>query len=150
MGDQVLLELRFNADPKQLRMVREQVSAVLEPLGCGRKLTADLVIAVNEACMNVIQHAYKGDASGEIVLEIINNGSELLVNLVDFAAPIDPSKVRPRDINELRPGGLGTHFIRELMDETVYGHLADRNGNVLRMRKKLQSGAEQVENAGGD
>jgi sigma-B regulation protein RsbU (phosphoserine phosphatase) len=133
----VLLELRFNADPGQLKAVREKIQEAAERLGCERKFVSDLVIAVNEACMNVIQHAYGGDPAGEIELEIINNGTELVVNLRDFAPPIDPNKVRPRNLDELRPGGLGTHFIRELMDDCVYGHLDDQSGNVLRMRKKL-------------
>jgi sigma-B regulation protein RsbU (phosphoserine phosphatase) len=133
----VVLELRFNADPRQLRAVREKVQEAAERLGCEKKFVSDLVIAVNEACMNVIQHAYGGDPAGEIELEIINNGAELVVNLRDFAAPIDPMSVRPRNLDELRPGGLGTHFIRELMDDCVYSHLDDQSGNVLRMRKKL-------------
>lgn len=132
-----LLEMRFPADPKRLKMVREQVQQAASGLACPKKLVSDLIIAVNEACMNIMEHAYKGDRSGEIVLEINNNGDLIEVVLTDFASPVDFNTIEPRDIDELQPGGLGTFFMRELMDECSYSHLQDRAGNVLRMVKRL-------------
>lgn len=134
-----LLELRFAADPKRLKMVREQVQQATSQLPCTKKLVSDLIIAVNEACMNIMEHAYKGDRSGEIMLEINNNGSEVEVVLKDFAEPMDLEKIHPRELEDLRPGGLGTFFISEIMDDCDYGHRADSNGNVLRMTKRLDS-----------
>ena len=87
--------------------------------------------------MNIMEHAYKGDRSGEIVLEINNNGDAIEVVLTDFAAPIDFEQIQPRDLDDLRPGGLGTFFIKETMDECAYAHLHDRAGNVLRMVKRI-------------
>lgn len=132
-----LLELRFAADPKRLKMVRDQVQQAASQLSCTKKMISDLIIAVNEACMNIMEHAYKGDRSGEIVLEINNNEHEIEVVLTDFAEPVDFSAIRPRDPEDLRPGGLGTFFIKEIMDECVYAHLHDIGGNVLRMTKRL-------------
>ena len=132
-----LLELRFASDPKRLRMVRERVQEVAETAGCTKKLVSDLVIAVNEACMNIMQHAYKGDRSGEIVLEIQNNGAELEVMLTDFAAPVDAETIKPRDLDDIKPGGLGTYFIHEIMDDCSYGHLEGQTGNILTMKKRL-------------
>ena len=132
-----VLELRFSADPKRLKMVREQVQQAASQLPCTKKLVSDLIIAVNEACMNVMVHAYKGDRSGEIVLEINNNGDEIEVVLTDFAEPIDFSAIQARDPQDLRPGGLGTFFINEIMDECAYAHLHDVGGNVLRMVKRI-------------
>lgn len=132
-----LLELRFQADPGHLKMVREQVQLVTGQLPFPKKLVADIVIAVNEACMNIMEHAYKGDRSGEIVLEINNNGEEIEVVLTDFAEPVDFTCIRPRPLDDLRPGGLGTYFIKEIMDECDYAHLQGKAGNVLRMTKRL-------------
>lgn len=130
-----LLELRFLSDPDRLRSVRETVKDIARANGCGDKLAADLVIAVNEACMNIMQHAYKGDVNGQIVLEVLRVGQVLEFRLRDFAAPADLDQIRPRDLADVRPGGLGTHFIRAIMDDCEYAH-AER-GNVLRMRKKI-------------
>ena len=134
-----LLELRFQADPQRLKMVREQVQQAAAQLDLSKKLVSDLIIAVNEACMNIIEHAYKGDHSGEIVLEINNNEGELEVVLTDFAEPVDLAGIRPRELDELRPGGLGTHFMNEIMDKCAYAHLQGQCGNVLRMTKRLDA-----------
>lgn len=133
-----LLELRFAADPKRLKMVREQVQQAASKLPCTKKLVSDLIIAVNEACMNIMEHAYKGDRSGEIILEINNNDDdEIEVVLTDFAAPVDFNSIRARDPEDLRPGGLGTFFINEIMDQCSYAHLHDVGGNELRMTKRM-------------
>jgi len=137
MSESPTLELRFPSDPKRLRMVREKVQEIAEEIGCSKKLISDLVIAINEACMNIMQHAYKGDKSGEILLEIQNDSGDLQVVLTDYAAPIDPSNIRPRDLEDVKPGGLGTYFIQEIMDDCTYGNLDNSAGNFLKMRKKI-------------
>jgi anti-sigma regulatory factor (Ser/Thr protein kinase) len=87
--------------------------------------------------MNVIQHAYRGDDTGEIVMEILNNDSQIKFLLMDFADPIDLECVKPRDLDDVRPGGLGTYFIREIMYEYEIGHLEGGKGNYLKMIKNL-------------
>ncbi len=135
-----ILTLRFTADAAQLKSMREQVHQAGRARGWPDKLIKALVIAINEACMNIIEHAYRRDSSGEIVLEIHNNENEIEVVLTDFAAPIDLDSIRGRAFEDVRPGGLGTHFMNEIMDRCVYAHLADRPGNVLRMSKRLDGG----------
>ena len=129
--------LRFAADAAELKRVREHVQQTGRQLGLQTKLVNDLVIAVNEACMNIIEHAYKRDGAGEIVLEIHNNENEIEIVLTDFAPAVDIDAIRARALDELRPGGLGTHFMAELMDRCVYAHLVGSPGNVLRMTKRL-------------
>jgi len=137
MAESPSLELRFSSDPKKLRMVRERVQEITEEIGCSKKVISDIVIAINEACMNIMQHAYKGDKSGEILLEIQKDSGDLKVLLTDFADPVDPETIRPRDLEDVKPGGLGTYFIQEIMDECVYGNLDNSAGNFLKMRKKI-------------
>ena len=137
MSESPMLVLRFLSDPKKLRMVREKVQEITEEIGCSKKLISDLVIAINEACMNIMQHAYKGDKSGEILLEIQKERGDLQVVLTDFADPVDPKKIRPRDLEDVKPGGLGTFFIQEIMDDCTYGNLDSGAGNYLKMRKKI-------------
>ena len=137
MNEERLFEVRFPAIPDRLCMVRALVKRAAEIVGCNKQLTEKLVIAVNEACMNVIQHAYRGDDTGEIVMEILNNDSQIKFLLKDFADPVDLECVKPRDLDDVRPGGLGTHFIREIMDECEMGHLEEGKGNYLKMIKNL-------------
>lgn len=132
-----LLELHVPAVAERLGLVRAVVKRASETAGCSEDLSQQLVIAVNEACMNVIQHAYGGDASGEIVIEILNNDGELRFRIEDHAAPVDLKSVKPRDLEDIRPGGLGVHFIREIMDDCRMGHLEGGRGNFLEMIKKI-------------
>lgn len=125
----------FRARPDQLIQIRTQVRRAAELCGCEADLTDRLVLAVNEACMNVIQHAYGGDPTGEITLEILNNDNKLLFRVEDYAPPIDLDSVRPRNLDDIRGGGLGTHFIREIMDDIKMGHLEGGVGNYLEMTK---------------
>lgn len=133
-----LLTLTFPSDPAQLKPVRDVVRQTLAARGSNGKLTDDVVLAINEACMNVMQHAYLGDRSGRIELELCADDRDLVIRLIDYAEPVDLSRIKPRDMAELRPGGLGTHFILEVMDDCVYGHLEGRTGNILQMRKRLE------------
>ncbi len=87
--------------------------------------------------MNIIQHAYHGDCNGEIELKIEQQGDELVCLLCDFAEPCDVSTIKPRDLDEIRPGGLGTHFINTIMDDCHYGRLKGRRGNYVRMTRKI-------------
>jgi sigma-B regulation protein RsbU (phosphoserine phosphatase) len=132
-----ILELRVPAKPDRLCVVRALVRVAVQTAGCSEQVCEKLVIAVNEACMNVIQHAYKDGESGEIVLEILNNGVQLLFRLTDFAAPVDLEAIVPRDLEDVRPGGLGVHFIREIMDGVEMGHLEGTTGNYIEMIKRI-------------
>jgi len=134
---QHILKQYYQASPNQLVQIRQQVRQAVELCGCNADLTEKLVLAVNEACMNVIQHAYRGNHTGEITLEILNNDNKILFRIEDYAAPVNLSSVRPRDIDDLRPGGLGMHFIGEIMDDFKMGHLEDDIGNYLEMTKKI-------------
>ena len=129
--------MQFLSHPDRLCLMRAVVKRAAESLGCNDKLADKMVLAVNEACMNIIQHAYKGDYSGEIMLEILNNDHHIKFRITDQAEPVDLSCIRPRDLGDVRPGGLGTHFMREIMDECDMGHLEDGRGNYLEMIKNI-------------
>lgn len=131
-----LLQLPAQADSLQrLRAwVREQVLV----LGFDAACADDVALAVNEACMNVIQHGYRGaDGMMELSVCAIAGGMEIRVR--DQAAPVSMDDWQPRALDDLRPGGLGVHFIREIMDEVAYLSAPDQPGNLLSMKKFLNS-----------
>ena len=135
-----LLRMNFPSMAGKLKGVREAVAAALQKDGCPDSMLKDLVLAVDEACQNVIRHAYKGDTEGEITLEIRRDGDDLVVLLRDFAETVDPEKIKPRDLEDIRPGGLGTHLIQEIMDEVEFAPPPGNSGNLLRMVKRLVRG----------
>ncbi len=133
-----VLDLRFPADACELRAVRKAVEQQVLEAGAGQDCARDVVMAVDEACQNVIRHAYAG-ATGEIVLQIDHRPDvgELVFSLIDFAPRVDPASIRPRDLDEVRPGGIGTHLIREAMDTVEYVEPPPGCGNLLRMTKRI-------------
>ena len=129
--------MRIAARPDRLRLVRAMVKEAGEARGCGDDCISQMVMAVDEACQNIIRHAYRGDPHGEIVVDIRRQGDMMAIYLLDFAAPVDVATIKPRRLDEVKPGGLGTHFIQECMDECAFLTPPDGAGNCLRLAKKM-------------
>ena len=132
-----IFEFAFPSRAGRLKEVRGKVRDTARLCGFGDDAAQDLVLAVDEVCQNVIRHAYGGSTEGEIVLEIRRAGGDLVVLLRDFAQPTDISTVKPRDLDDVRPGGLGTHFMAEVMDRVEFLPPPEGGGNLLRMVKRI-------------
>jgi sigma-B regulation protein RsbU (phosphoserine phosphatase) len=132
-----VLQLRFPARAAELKRIREAVRGGVAGCGCSVKSTADIVLAIDEACQNIIRHAYCGDSDNAIELEVEHRGDSLVFSLADHAPAIDPNRVKPRELEDLRPGGLGTYFIRRVMDEVKFQRPASGRGNLLRMVRRI-------------
>ena len=135
--DEALLQLRVPARPERLKEIRGAVGEAAVRCGCGAETVRNVVIAVDEACQNIIRHAYGEKTDGEVVVEIRHHGDTMVVDLRDFADRVDPEKIKPRDLDDLRPGGLGVHFMREVMDSVEYLVPPQGPGNLLRMVKRI-------------
>ncbi len=135
--EDLLLTLNVPSRADRLKLIRNAVSETALFCGCQKDIARDIVIAVDEACQNIIRHAYGGSPNGEIELKICRGDGELIILLRDFAETIDISKVKPRDLDDIKPGGLGTHFIREVMDDVEFLTPPLDGGNLLRMMKRL-------------
>lgn len=125
----------YDADdlPKVLTFVEEVCrDAPVDPQTC-----FDLQLVVEEACCNVIEHAYEG-AGGEFTLYVVADGRDLVITLHDHGRPFKPDEIAPPDLTlplEQRPiGGLGLYIIYQLMDEVRFSFTAD--GNTLVMVKR--------------
>jgi phosphoserine phosphatase RsbU/P len=140
-ADGALLEWRAQARPEALRDMREHLNTALDRAGAGQELREQLVLAVHEAACNVIRHAYGGSGEGDMALRLDVRDGRLDFVLRDWAPPVDPSRVRPRDLAECRPGGLGVNFIDALMDDWKLAPSPDGDGNILSMSKRLDGAA---------
>jgi anti-sigma regulatory factor (Ser/Thr protein kinase) len=130
------LDRRFPARPDRLGDIRHAVGDAASRMGCTEGIVNDIVLAVDEACQNIIRHAYHG-ADGDIIVRMGCDNGRLVVHLIDFAPPVDTSKICPRALDDLRPGGLGTHFMRAIMDEIAFLPPPDGAGNLLQMTKRI-------------
>jgi len=136
LGERIV-EIRFPSQPDRLRTMRVTISEAAAAIGCGEACIRDIVIAVDEACQNVIRHAYKGQPGNDVVVDMRYMPEYLVFYVIDFGPPANVDEIKPRPLDELRPGGLGTHFIKECMDETEFRALPDGAGNMLEMVKKI-------------
>ena len=104
--------------------------------GMAEARVEQVIIGVNEACMNIIEHAYQHN-DGEIILEIYRDRDSMIYELTDFAQPMDCTKIKSRKLDEIRPGGLGVHFIQQVMDQVDYVASDGSTGNKISMRVKI-------------
>lgn len=135
----LLAELKFPADPATLREMRGQIRDIVTATGACAELTEAIVVALNEACMNVIQHGYHGNAQGEYELRVLHdkNRHAIIFELLDHAQPVDKTKIKSRSLEDVRPGGLGVYFIQQLMDEMEFCVPPEGYGNLLYMSVRL-------------
>ena len=135
--EEMIVELRFPARPDRMAVVRSAVRGATAYCGLDTTTTEDIVLAVGEACQNVMLHGYAGRKTGDIVLTVARREGGLVIRVADYAPRADVNTIRPRDLDDIRPGGLGVHFIRELMDSAVLLPGENDVGNVLEMTKRI-------------
>jgi len=135
--EEQLVQLDIPSRADRLRLVRSAVTQAGEICDYDDDLVQDVVIAVDEALQNVIRHAYGNRGDGEIKITLSRTPKKFVVHIRDYADNINVSKVKPRDLDDIKPGGLGTHFIREVMDEVTFLPTPDERGNLLRMVKQV-------------
>ena len=134
---QLLLEVRFLSKPDRLKLIRPVVQAAARMCGFDDQSADDIVLATDEACQNVIIHGYQGRADKQIALTAYLSGNYIEIHLRDTAPPVDPATAHPRDLDDVRPGGLGTHFMQAVMDDVTYLPPPGGVGNLLRLTKHL-------------
>ena len=122
------------ADPAAMFMVRALVGKISEKIGFEAEEVDKLVLAVDEACTNVIRHAYANRDDGRIVLSFTIGLDYFEVIIRDFGSGEDPATFQGRDLDEVRPGGLGIHFIRSAVDKIEYS-VPPGGGMLLKMVK---------------
>src|SRR5262249_16760140 len=125
------------------------VSNIAQRLGFAESLCGQISLAVDEALCNIINHGYDRQPDGRIWLNIWAMDGEpagLKIIIEDRARQVDPAAIRSRDLDEIRPGGLGVYIIREIMDHVTY-EKRDGGGMRLTMHKRLPTAAAHTENS---
>ncbi|MEW6584059.1 MAG: ATP-binding protein [Nitrospirota bacterium] len=128
------IAVSFPSHPKYLTLVRAVTVRTAQIYGIGEALAEDIKLAVDEACANVIKHAYKGDTSKKIVLKYMNSKKQFTVIIEDAGIKADPGSIQGRDLDDLKPGGLGVHFIRRVFDVFTFDD-KKKKGNRLILTK---------------
>jgi len=126
--------LRVPAQLPYVRMVIEAATRAAQQAGLDEHSVAHCHVAVDEACTNIIRHAYGEQADGIIEVQLEAEPGTCIITLTDYGKPYDPEQVAPPRLGKaLGPGGLGLYFMRTLMDEVTY--TPSGSGNRLVMFK---------------
>tara|TARA_A100001388_G_C28325071_1_gene291729 strand:+ start:43 stop:474 length:432 start_codon:yes stop_codon:yes gene_type:complete len=112
----------FLVNSSSLKDVRNFCREVFEKLQIQEDLKDELVLAIAEAAQNIVKHAFKNaaDANELMVVQISCENNKLQIAFYDRGTPVDPKKVKHREIDNVKPGGLGTFFIQEIMDAVEF------------------------------
>jgi anti-sigma regulatory factor (Ser/Thr protein kinase) len=136
MGE-IRREIIVDATTADLPLVLEFVEAACTAAGIRDDVRFDLQLAAEEACANIIEHAY-GDEGGAIQLSFATQEKDVILTVVDHGPPFDPGSVNSPDLStpleERRIGGLGVYLIRTLVDELIY--TLTEEGNVVQMVRR--------------
>jgi len=132
----------FPARLDSLAAIGEFVTRAAEAAGLDARAVYAVQLAVDEACANIIEHAYRGEGGGDIECTCMVNENGLTVILRDYGRPFNPTSVPEPDLyaslEDRKIRGLGLYFIRQLMDQVRFEFTAD-SGNVLTMIKRKES-----------
>ena len=112
----------FLVSTASLKDVRTFSREVFEKINLPQDQKDELVLAIAEAAQNIVKHAYKDspDTEDKMVVQISCKENKLQIGFYDMGTPVDPGKVKHREIDNVKPGGLGTFFIQQIMDAVEF------------------------------
>ena len=140
MGDtrrRLQMKFAMPSDPRYLPVVRGAIGPLAAAIGWDESECRAITLAIDEALANVIRHAYHDSVDGLIELECRESADGLEITLLDNGEGPNRSKICAREIGCDQPGGLGTHIIKNVMDEVSYEESPEGNRFVAskRLRK---------------
>ena len=127
--------MSFCSHANRLKLLRSVIRDAADIAGLDTKQAGEVVLAVNEACMNIIQHGYQMKPDGWIDIEVASDEKAVSFSIRDYAPEIDTASCHSRDLDDIRPGGLGVHLIQSLMDECAFLAAPGGVGNLFQMKK---------------
>ncbi len=145
MSESAEIRVEVKSNPLYLSGMREMLSSISRRLGFSDEACGQMALALDEALCNVIRHGYQKAADRPIWITLTplggvmtpeemhekgNPTTGLQIVIEDEARQVDPAQIKSRNLEDIRPGGLGVHIIHQIMDEVRYEH---RNGKGMRL-----------------
>ena len=128
----------FLVHSSSLKDVRSFSREVFDKFNLSQDLKDELVLAIAEAAQNIVKHAYQNEETRDkMEIRISLKDNELEIGFFDKGRPVEKNNVRHRKIDDIKPGGLGTFFIQQIMDAVVFKEGSKPWINHLVLTKKL-------------
>jgi anti-sigma regulatory factor (Ser/Thr protein kinase) len=126
------------SDPRYLAPLRTLVFESLLIAGIDEEEAHKVVLAVQEACTNVIRHCYECREDERIDIVMTFEPDRLEIRIDDWGEWVDPDNIQSRDLEDVKPGGLGVHLMQSTMDVVEY-RKNEWGGTSLVMIKNLEA-----------
>ena len=112
----------FVVHSSNLKEVRTFSREVFEKINLPQEQKDELVLAIAEAAQNIVKHAYKDveETNDKMQIKISFKDNQLEIGFFDKGKPVIPENIQHRKLDDIKPGGLGTFFIKQIMDEAVF------------------------------
>ena len=121
-----------------LKEVRSFSREVFEKVNIDQDLKDELVLAIAEAAQNIVKHAYQGeDTEDKMEIKISLEQGHLEIGFFDKGKPVVAENIQHRKLDDIKPGGLGTFFIKQIMDDAVFKKDQQQWVNQLILTKKI-------------
>lgn len=128
-------ELIVKSRTENLSQIRDFISDKASETGISNDDVENIMLAVDEACTNIIKHSYKSHPDGEIIIKVEHNSDKLLITIIDYGSSFDPLIVPDPDLQKYyrdgRVGGLGMYLMKSLMDDVKYETVPGKYNQVL-------------------
>lgn len=115
------MQKSFPAALDNLKNIRLFLINFLKDHQIENRTAKEIELAVDEAASNIIKHAYIEENKNNVIkIELELKNRTFLIQLYDNGIEVDKNTIKPRSLDNVKPGGLGSHFINQIMDETKY------------------------------
>jgi serine/threonine-protein kinase RsbW len=135
-------KLIVKSKTENLSKIRTFIQDITSAVGFTQKSIDNMMLAVDEACTNIIKHAYKSYPDGEIIIKVKYEAKKLIITIIDYGKAFAPETVPEPDIQEYyrqhKVGGLGMYLMKTLMDDVEYISVPGKYNQVL-LSKSLTS-----------
>jgi serine/threonine-protein kinase RsbW len=130
--------LRIPSRTDNLEIIREFIIGIARKFGFKDDSIGEIELAVDEACANVIKHAYHYDENKKIEITVETNGRKLTITISDQGGGFDPTKLETSEqrLQKHARGGLGIALIKKVMDEVSF-NIHPGSHNEVRMVKYI-------------
>jgi len=132
-----ILSKKWMSCPSELCNIRKSITDACHQLAYDENDTNAIVLAIDEACTNIIRYAYKDCRDGEILIKVSTNKGQAIFHLHDYAKKVSKDCIKFKETSSLVPGGLGIMIMNKIMDSVDFVHTRKCKGNILELKKDL-------------
>ena len=128
-------KLKVKSKTENLSIIRDFINSAAADAGLKADVIESIILAVDEACTNIIKHAYKSFPDGELIIKTKSTLDRFVISITDFGNSFEPEMIPEPDLQKYyrqrRVGGLGMYLMKTLMDDVKYKSIPGKYNEVL-------------------